>query len=300
MQQGDRLSVDFQQEGASSQLLPRPALLTSHNSGWNGLFVEEHFQPATDTGTHTLFTHSVALALNSFCCERWLDASFYRESLHKGTVAIIPTDIEHRCATSISHSLAFMILSLTPVFFNQFAQEWVNSDTTQLLPYSAISVDPLILGIGLALKTEIESEYLGGKLYGESLANALAIHLLRHYCNHVPKVTTYSGGLSKLKLKLALDYIHTNLLDEALSLEAIATEAKMSQYYFCTLFKQSVGISPWKYVIQQRVERAKELLKISELSISEVALLCGFANQTHLNKHFQKLVGVTPRAYRCQ
>jgi AraC family transcriptional regulator len=298
MRQGDRLLVDFQQEGASSQLLPRPALLTSHNSDWNGLLVEEHFQPATDTGTHSLFTHSVALALNLFSCERWLDGCFYKESLQRGTVAIIPTDIEHRCATSISHSLAFMILSLTPVFFNQFAQEWVNSDTTQLLPCSAISIDPLILGIGLALKIEIESGYFGGRLYGESLANALAVHLLRHYCNRVPQIATYSGGLSKLKLGRALDYIRTNLLDESLSLETIANEVGMSQYYFCTLFKQSVGTSPWQYVIQQRVERAKELLKASELSILEVSLLCGFANQTHLNKHFRKLVGVTPKAYR--
>jgi len=59
------LAVDFRQEGASLKLLPRPALLTSHHSGWNGIYIEDHIQPATDTGEHRLFTHSIALALQN-------------------------------------------------------------------------------------------------------------------------------------------------------------------------------------------------------------------------------------------
>ncbi|MGC1394377.1 MAG: AraC family transcriptional regulator [Coleofasciculaceae cyanobacterium] len=86
--------------------------------------------------------------------------------------------------------------------------------------------------------------------------------------------------------------------DNELSLETIASELNLSHYYFCSLFKQSIGISPWQYVIKQRVERAKQLLKNSEVAISEVALACGFANQSHLNKHFRKLTGIAPNCYR--
>ncbi|NJO52060.1 MAG: helix-turn-helix transcriptional regulator [Leptolyngbyaceae cyanobacterium RM2_2_4] len=178
-------------------------------------------------------------------------------------MSIIPANVTHRAATT-SNNIAFVILAVTPDFFHQVVQEWVNPDATQLIPHPSDSPDPLFWGIWTALKAEIESNYLGGRLYGDSLVNTLAVHLLRNYCNHTPQITTHCGGLSKLKLKLALDYIHANLLDEALSLEAIATKVKMSQYYFCTLFKQSTGISPWQYVIQQRVERAKELLKVSD------------------------------------
>jgi AraC family transcriptional regulator len=83
-------------------------------------------------------------------------------------------------------------------------------------------------------------------------------------------------------------------------LEAIAQHLNMSVYYFCDLFKQSVGIAPYKYVLQQRVERAKLLLKDEERAIVDIALECGFANQTHLNKHFRKFTGMTPKDYRNQ
>jgi AraC family transcriptional regulator len=270
----------------------------SHTSGWNGIHVESHIQPATDTGEHVLSTHCVTFALNPFYCERWLDGSFYQESLQQGTFAVVPAGAAHRCATSISNTLVFMILVLTPNFFSQIAQEWGNPDTIQIVPRSATSQDSLFLSIGLALNAEIESGYLGGRLYGESLATALAAHLLRHYCNRTPQITTHSKGLPKLKLNRAIDYIQAHLTSDDLNLGAIATQLSMSQYYVCTLFKKSMGISPWQYVLQQRIERAKELLQTREASISEVALLCGFSSQTHLNKNFHKLVGVTPKAYQ--
>jgi AraC family transcriptional regulator len=59
-----------------------------------------------------------------------------------------------------------------------------------------------------------------------------------------------------------------------------------------------MGIAPYQYVIQQRVELAKQLLKCRDVAISEVALACGFANQSHFTKHFRKLTRITPKAYR--
>ncbi|MEM6437140.1 MAG: helix-turn-helix transcriptional regulator [Cyanobacteria bacterium P01_D01_bin.115] len=77
----------------------------------------------------------------------------------------------------------------------------------------------------------------------------------------------------------------------------------MSESHFSRCFKQSVGIAPYQYLLQQRVERAKQLLKQpaprpQTLSISDIALECGFANQTHLTKVFRQITGVTPKAYR--
>lgn len=151
--------------------------------------------------------------------------------------------------------------------------------------------------IVLSFLSEMTTNGLGGKLYTESLANLFAIHLLRNYCTTPATIRTYEGGLSKFQLKPALDYIKDNLNNE-LSLETIASELNLSHYYFCSLFKQSIGVSPWQYVIKQRVERAKQLLKNSELAISEVALACGFSNQSHLNKHFSKATGIAPNRYR--
>ncbi|NJR26193.1 MAG: helix-turn-helix transcriptional regulator [Richelia sp. CSU_2_1] len=99
-------------------------------------------------------------------------------------------------------------------------------------------------------------------------------------------------------LRVAIDYIQAHL-NEKLTLDAIASQLNISQYHFCELFKKSMGMPPYEYVLRQRIERAKELLQTKkEMAIVDIALECGFANQTHLNKHFRKLTGTTPKAYR--
>ena len=99
------------------------------------------------------------------------------------------------------------------------------------------------------------------------------------------------------KLRQVLEYIHGHL-SEKISLEDIANHIDVSPYYFSHLFKETMGTSPYQYILQQRTELAKKLLKQSDLSIAEIALECGFANQTHLAKNFRNLVGMSPKAYR--
>ena len=74
----------------------------------------------------------------------------------------------------------------------------------------------------------------------------------------------------------------------------------MSTHYFCHLFKQSTGIAPYQYVIQQRIAKAKRLLKQQDLSLVDVALACGFVSQSAFNRTFKQHVGTTPRKYRLE
>jgi AraC family transcriptional regulator len=101
----------------------------------------------------------------------------------------------------------------------------------------------------------------------------------------------------RTKLLRALDYIHDNLANE-LSLQELAGVAGVSVYHFVVVFRQATGISPHQYVIHQRVEKAKSLLRRSDLSIGEIALQVGFYDSSHLNRHFKRLTGITPRAMR--
>ena len=77
----------------------------------------------------------------------------------------------------------------------------------------------------------------------------------------------------------------------------MATEIDMSRFYFCRLFKQSTGITPYQYLITCRVDRAKVLLLQRKLSIGDIALEVGFSNQSNFTKHFKRLVGVTPQKF---
>ncbi|MDZ8106449.1 MAG: response regulator transcription factor [Nostoc sp. DedQUE12a] len=106
-----------------------------------------------------------------------------------------------------------------------------------------------------------------------------------------------AGGLPPTKLRTILCYIQDNLTQE-LTLERLANEVSMTSDYFARLFKLSTGKSVHQYVIHQRVERAKHLLRQSNLTIAEIALECGFANPSHLALHFKRIVGVTPKQFR--
>jgi AraC family transcriptional regulator len=107
------------------------------------------------------------------------------------------------------------------------------------------------------------------------------------------KITPIASG----RLAQVVDYIESNL-NEQLSLAALARIAQMSAFHFARHFKSSTGLTPHQYVMQRRIDRARQMLRDPRLSISDVAFDCGFATQAHLTAVFRKLVGSTPKAYR--
>ena len=119
------------------------------------------------------------------------------------------------------------------------------------------------------------------------------------YVSHRLRNEEYSSKLPIYKLQLVLNYIDNNL-DGNIGLSEIAQQIGMSKYYFCRLFKKSMGITPYQYVIQQRVYKAKQLLLQPEMSIVDIALQCGFNSHSHLTTYFRLVTGITPKAYRKQ
>ncbi|HEY9658108.1 MAG TPA: AraC family transcriptional regulator, partial [Allocoleopsis sp.] len=151
--------------------------------------------------------------------------------------------------------------------------------------------------IAMLLLDEIKSEGMMGQLYVESLIQLLAIHLLRHYSTITQTITSENRNLTHLQLQQAIDYIHTHL-DRDLSLVEIAEVINISPTYFASLFKRAIGTSPHQYVIQQRVERAKEMLSKTDLAIADIALQVGFSSQSHLTQQFKRITGMTPKQIR--
>ena len=103
--------------------------------------------------------------------------------------------------------------------------------------------------------------------------------------------------LSNHKLKIVLDYICNNL-EENIKLEDLARLTGYGQYHFSRAFKQSTGLSPHQYVIRERVALAKQLLVKRDMRVSEIAVVCGFSHQSHLNRHFKRLTGMSPTAFQ--
>jgi transcriptional regulator GlxA family with amidase domain len=109
--------------------------------------------------------------------------------------------------------------------------------------------------------------------------------------------TVYRGGVSPRALQRVREFIEQHL-EGNISIEALATVAGLSKYYFARAFKQSEGITPHDYVMQCRVRRAQELLAGTDLPISEIAVAVGFSDQSHCARRFREHIGLTPSRYR--
>jgi AraC family transcriptional regulator len=157
--------------------------------------------------------------------------------------------------------------------------------------------DPLVLQCALVLAEEAASGGRAGDLYVQSIANILAVHILRRYAGAVVRPEKTASMLIGLKLERVKDYIESNLA-EALSLDRIASVAAMSSYHFARRFKAATGLSPHRYVTQRRIELAKVLLNSTSLPIADIARRVGIPSQSHFTAHFRKLVGCTPKEFR--
>jgi AraC family transcriptional regulator len=122
--------------------------------------------------------------------------------------------------------------------------------------------------------------------------------------NHVvPPAITFlerdlrPGGLAHWRTKRALAYIEAHLGTKIDSAE-VADCVALSKSHFSRAFKQSVGCSPMAYVSARRIERAKLMMISTRERLSDIALACGFADQSHLNRYFRRIVGITPGVWR--
>ena len=139
---------------------------------------------------------------------------------------------------------------------------------------------------------------IGGKLFADSLATTLAIHLLRSYCAFaLPSPKIYSSGLAPNKLRRVLEFIQANLNAE-ISLGELAAVAEISEFHFARQFKRSTEFAPYQFVLNARVDAAQKLLGETNLSIAEIALRVGFSSQSKLAAHFRRRFDVSPSAYR--
>ena len=149
-----------------------------------------------------------------------------------------------------------------------------------------------------ALDAELTTGSAGGPLAAESLANVLAVQLLRHISAPREPVRTREGKLPRARLRAVIEYIEEHL-DASPSMEQMAAIAHISAYHFARQFKTSTGLPPHQYVIARRVERAKRVLQTGgDFSLAQVAAHAGFSDQSQFSRHFKRLVGVTPREFR--
>lgn len=291
--------IDFTQDHQVVQVLPSGALLSSRPGQWSGVHLSYYHHPAHAIPEIASQQHLVLIHLDGpTLVEQWIESRYQKEHFRTGSVLLVPAGTPHQASWDTENR--YLILSLEPSALLHAARAAGDHQVADLVPRFT-EADPLVHGIGLSLKAELESGNLGGQLYADTLCCTLLAHLLRHYTslknttqkNNFP---TQAGGLPRYRLQQVIEYVDT-YLDQELTLANLAAIAQLSPNHFTRLFKQSTRLTPHQYLIQQRVERAKRLLIEGKLAIADVALAVGFTHQSHLNRHFKRWVGTTPKAF---
>ena len=277
----------------------QPGWVRSSQSLHQGSIVAEHqVHPAGECETSEGLPHHVLVfGLGNVSRQVMrLDGREYDSSLRRGDFLLIPADAPFFSACeSTDEVLAFII---QPTFLESLALAVNPAQPTRVELISTFKRrDQQLEEIVWCFQRETQVGNWGSRLCLESLTNLLAVHLLRNYSSRILKSLKTKQGLSKLKLNQVLDYIDANLGQE-IRLADLAQVVSLNPSYFSSLFKLSTGISPWQYVTQQRLERAKKLLTRYHYSIAEIAVQCGFSSQSHLTHQFRKMIGITPNEYR--
>jgi AraC family transcriptional regulator len=158
--------------------------------------------------------------------------------------------------------------------------------------------DLFMLQVGLSLVEELRtSRSIANRLATESAALLLGLHLVRRYRRDpISAGASKRGGLAAWQLRRVKSAMET--AENTFSLEELAAMIGISATHFCTAFRESTGLPPHKWQMQRRIERAKALLSDFRLSLTEIALACGYGSSSHFARSFRRATGMTPSEYR--
>jgi AraC family transcriptional regulator len=280
------------------KLIPFQAVAASDRLGWVGLEAARYrASPAWEYNAPALTHHRLVLVTRP---PEGLELRFDGVTRHvpppAGAIILVPTGTPGRVRWS--GGFDWLHVYLEPGLVERVAAEACDLDPARLTVPPDVLDLPHLRAAMSAVDSELTTGGAGGPLAAESLANVLAVHLIRHLVAPRRLARGRDGALPRGRLRAVVEYIEEHL-DTSASLEKLAAVARLSVYHFARQFKAATGLPPHRYVITRRVERVKELLQAgTDLSLAEVAACAGFSDQSQFCHHFKRLVGVTPGQFR--
>ncbi len=255
----------------------------SQPEAWQIPWVEEHYLIELQTSRQ-----SVELEQG---CGQWR-----KQRMRRGDIVFFPFEQTTQWRWHSSLDTVAFLLPLD--YWQRMASESFDCDCrkVELLPQFCPE-DATLRQILLLLAQELHTGGPNGSLFVDGLATAATAHLLRHYSTLFTSSQPLSSGLATWRLKRVNEFIEANL-DQPINLDDLAAVAEVGLSYFPRVFRQATGSTPYQFVLRRRIEYSMDLLANRELTLAEIALAVGFANQSHFTTAFRKVNGITPSQYR--
>jgi AraC-like DNA-binding protein len=221
------------------------------------------------------------------------NAQTYLGLLERGAVHI--ADLAERPSAYVCSPFHSVLFRLPRATMDDFARE-NGSLAIGSLDCTPGVTDPVLAGIAAALLPALERPAETSRLFLDHMALALCAHLASTYGGARSRRATVAG-LAPWQERRAKELLCGNLARHV-SLAEVAAECALSRGHFSKAFKTTTGQSPHAWLIERRIEAARQMLQASSASLSEIAIACGFADQSHLTRVFGARTGSSPAQWR--
>jgi AraC family transcriptional regulator len=269
--------------------------LSSRKLDWNG-FTIEHHKVAVGEKPETALEQPFVAVWTERCCGELQDSrgKFVPFSKRPGSINLLPTGLV--VPWRLSSSTEVTVVAFETEFVNSVEEELDRRLTMPFLGKLAIE-DPQLSMLVSLLMRESDSGGLHGRIYGESLAQAIAIRFIHLGRGERLRETVYRRISSSESVRRVLDRMHDELQAD-LSLRTLAAETGYSRRHFLRIFEEATGCSPHQYLLQLRMRRAKELIRTTSMPLIDIAAHSGFSSQSHMSQIFRRFCDATPGQMR--
>ena len=251
-------------------------------------------ESGTDARVSVLHQPALMMALRTGSIEVGLRRSeMMRSTFGAGEMCLVPRHVETWLRTDDSHYL-YLSVDISDAALAA-ASDGTRGDV-ELRRVGSL-VDARVGALAAAVNAERVAGFPSGRLFLDSVEQALAVALVNGYAVRHRSVQTHRGGLGSARLRRIKEFVHAKMEDE-LTLCEMAQSVELSTAHFSRMFRKSTGESPHYFVLRHRVERAKEMLRAAETRVLDVAVASGFKTQQHFARVFRRICGVSPTEYR--
>jgi AraC family transcriptional regulator len=251
-------------------------------------------ESGTDARVSVLHQPALMMALRTGSIEVGLRRSeMMRSTFGAGEMCLVPRHVETWLRTDDSHYL-YLSVDISDAALAA-ASDGTRGDV-ELRRVGSL-VDARVGALAAAVNAERVAGFPNGRLFLDSVEQALAVALVKGYAVQRRSVQTRRGGLGSARLRRIKEFVHARIEDE-LTLCEMAQAVELSTAHFSRMFRKSTGETPHQFFLRQRVERAKEMLRSADGRVLDVAVACGFKSQQHFAQAFRNVCGASPTEYR--
>jgi AraC-like DNA-binding protein len=205
-------------------------------------------------------------------------------------------DLTEEPAVLLPNPFDALVLYITQAALDEVAYAH-RAPRVQQLVWPQGAFDSVVHHLGQPLLSSLERPLHASKIFLDHVLQALNSHFVFSYGGVRMSAPQFQGGLSSLQMRRATELLEAHL-DGDIALQQVAEACELSVSHFARAFKQTFRTPPYRWLIERRVDRARDLMTNSRLPLADIAIQCGFADQSALNRSFKRIHGVTPGTWR--